>query len=85
MKDIRVTSFTRAERVLVIEWTDDTGSCTSHFYRHSDGSWHPDPDTLARGKEFLQKLNEACIRYSRKKPAEKKCRKKKERIGVWFA
>lgn len=85
MKDITVTSFTRTERTVIVTWKDEAGISVSHFYRHCDGSWHPDPDTLARGTEFMQALNSACLRYAGRKPAKKPQRKKKERILVWFA
>lgn len=86
MDYIRVTSFTRTERAILVDWKNEEGIFTSHFYKHCDGSWHPDPDTNERGKEFMCRLNEACIRFAEKKP-EKKIRpkrRKRDRIQVWF-
>ena len=86
MNNITVTSFTRTERLIAVDWKAEDDVITSHFYKHCDGSWHADPETRARGQEFLCRLNEACIRYSEKKPVKKirPKRRKRERIQVWF-
>ena len=84
MYSITVTSFTRAERSITVCWETSRETGCTVIYRHSDGSWHPDPGTAQKGHSFLQELDAALIRFAKGKPKKKAYPKKKKRT-VWFA
>ncbi len=59
-KGFTILSEKREERLVSIRWAVPSRHTvyTTHFYRHRDGSWHMDPDSLSYGIPFARVLKE---------------------------
>ena len=80
---MKVKKFEIRKKCIVIIWEKDGIEHTTLLYRHSDYTWHPDPDTanlLPVTKEELL----VCVMNHLNKLSEKPKSRHKRRT-VWFA
>ncbi len=59
-----------------VVWNHGGQIRTSLFYRHSDYSWHPDPDTAKLPPAVLEALQQRMFRALTARPAEQRRRKR---------
>lgn len=76
---IKVVRFVRGKRHISVNWLCAGEVHETLIYRHTDGSWHMDPDSAALGEEFVSELRRACDSYRRRKNSPY------NNIKVWFA
>ena len=81
MNKIYIQRFKREPRSIRVIWHyPNSEPVETIFYRHIDGSWHPDPETKQRGSQFIQDLNEAILRWHKRRNTNPYTP-----IRVWFA
>ena len=79
---IRISSLTVSPLCLDISWQSEGRAFRSCLYRHSDFSWHFDPQTASLHPELLGELQKALFRYVRQSGQPER---KRRRGDTWFA
>ena len=80
MTKIYIQRFKREARSIQVIWHfPDSDPVETRFYRHIDGSWHPDPETKKRGNPFIHDLNDAIMLWNKKRNT-----KHYVPVRVWF-
>lgn len=81
MRKIYIQRFKREARSIQVIWHfSESDPVETRFYRHIDGSWHPDPETKLRGDQFIHDLNDAIQHWAKRKKTSHHVP-----VRVWFA
>ena len=82
MKKTRIHSLTVSPVCLELVWSSEGRQFHSCLYRHSDFSWHFDPQTASLHPQLLDSLQKTLFRYVRESG---RSAEKKRKGDTWFA
>ena len=81
MKSIVVTKIRFSKHCISVSGIYDGEGFEAMLYRHSDHSWHPDPETREKGERFMEALQRQMFSTLTPKPAKPEKHRPRD---TWF-